>query len=66
MGGNVLMGFHEKNPESPEEISEAEWSVVLPKVAVGLAPIPGGRGRRPRWRRSLAWRRTPLHKGRVS
>ena len=44
MGGNVLMGFQERNSASPDKISEPEWSVVLPKVAVGLAPVPGGRG----------------------
>ena len=44
MGGNVLMGFQEKNSENPGEISKARWCVVLPKKTVGLAPIPGGKG----------------------
>ena len=44
MGGNVLMGFLERNTESPEEIAEPQWSLVLPKKTVGLAPIPGGKG----------------------
>ena len=42
MGGNVLMGFRERNPR--EQISRPEWSVILPKVSVGLAPVPGGKG----------------------
>jgi DNA-binding beta-propeller fold protein YncE len=40
MGGNVLMGFLENNAE----ITEPQWSLVLPKKTVGLAPIPGGKG----------------------
>ena len=44
MGGNVLMGFRQQNVDTPEEITEPQWSLVLPKVAVGLAPIPGGNG----------------------
>jgi DNA-binding beta-propeller fold protein YncE len=44
MGSNVIMGFRETSPESPGPISTADWAVVLPKVSVGLTPIPGGRG----------------------
>ncbi|HEY5741784.1 MAG TPA: hypothetical protein VIS99_04525, partial [Terrimicrobiaceae bacterium] len=44
MGGNVLLGFREKSLDNPGEITKAAWSVVLPKMAVGLAPIPGGKG----------------------
>jgi hypothetical protein len=44
MGGNVLMGFQEKNAESSGEISKPQWSIVLPTTTVGLAPIPGGKG----------------------
>ena len=44
MGGNVLMGFLEKNTENSEEITEPQWSLVLPKKTVGLSPIPGGKG----------------------
>lgn len=44
MGGNVLMGFQEKNADSSGEISKPQWAVVLPKKTVGLAPIPGGKG----------------------
>jgi DNA-binding beta-propeller fold protein YncE len=44
MGGNVLMGFRQQNVDDPEEITEPQWSVVLPKKTVGLAPIPGGNG----------------------
>jgi WD40 repeat protein len=44
MGSNVLMGFHEMSSEIPGPISKPKWSVVLPKVSVGLAPIPGERG----------------------
>ena len=44
MGGNALMGFHERSPASPGWLSKPDWAVILPKVAVGLAPIPGGNG----------------------
>jgi hypothetical protein len=44
MGGNVLMGFHEKSSKSPGGISKADGWEILPQVSVGLAPIPGGRG----------------------
>ncbi len=44
MGGNVLVGFQEKNADSSGEISKLQWSVVLPKKTVGLSPIAGGKG----------------------
>jgi sugar lactone lactonase YvrE len=44
MGGNVLMGFQEKDIDRPEEITEPKWSIVLPLKSVGLSPIPGGNG----------------------
>ena len=42
--GHVLMGFHEESSASPGRLRKADWSVILPKVAVGLAPIRGGKG----------------------
>ena len=44
MGGNVLMGFRQQNVDGLEEITQPQWSVVLPKKTVGLAAIPGGNG----------------------
>jgi hypothetical protein len=44
MGGNALLGFHERSSASPGWLSKPDWAVILPKVAVGLAPIPGGNG----------------------
>ena len=44
MGGNVLLGFQEKNAENPQETSTPNWMIVLPKKSVGLAPIPVEKG----------------------
>ena len=44
MGGNLLFGLQGKSTGPPEEIAQVAWTVTLPNMAVGLAPIPGGKG----------------------
>ena len=44
MGGNVLFGFQQSNLLSPAWLGAPKWRVVLPKMSVGMVPIPGGPG----------------------